>query len=163
MPRPRPSGAAPGMLCPVPTRGQANGQVWLSVGPRKCARWWSWVDDGPMIGHGHSDRPALITTAPESLAAELGRRKRRYAIMAAIFIASFSSAALLHHDTPLALLLCGVAITMLVLAVIGANVRSPRRRSAGAVHVHAIRGQRKPRIATARGGAHERNGPVSDR
>jgi hypothetical protein len=55
--------------------------------------------------------------------------------MAAIFIASFSSAALLHRDTALALLLCGVAIVTLVLAVIGANVRSPRRRPASPVHV----------------------------
>jgi hypothetical protein len=51
--------------------------------------------------------------------------------MAAIFIASFTSAALLHRDTALALLLCGVAMTTLVLSVIGANVRSPRRRPAG--------------------------------
>jgi hypothetical protein len=50
--------------------------------------------------------------------------------MAAIFIACFTSAALLHRDTALALLLCGVAIATLVLAVIGANVRSPRRRRA---------------------------------
>jgi hypothetical protein len=47
--------------------------------------------------------------------------------MAAIFIASFTSAALLHRDTAVALVLCGVAMTTLVLAVIGANVRSPRR------------------------------------
>lgn len=93
------------------------------------------VDDGPMMRHGHSDRPALITTAPESRSQELGRRQTRYAIMAAIFIGSFSSAALLHRDTALALLLCAVAITTLVVAVIGANVRSPRRRPASPVHV----------------------------
>jgi hypothetical protein len=55
--------------------------------------------------------------------------------MAAIFIASFTSAALLHRDTALALVLCGVAMTTLVLSVIGANVRSPQRRPAGAGHV----------------------------
>jgi hypothetical protein len=47
--------------------------------------------------------------------------------MAAIFVASFTAAAVLHSDTALALLLCGVAMATLVLAVIGANVRSPRR------------------------------------
>jgi uncharacterized protein (DUF2062 family) len=87
-----------------------------------------------MMRHGHSDRPALITTAPESTAEELRRRKTRYAIMAGVFIASFSSAALLHSETAVALVLCGVAMTTLVLAVIGANVRSPRRRPASAVH-----------------------------
>ncbi len=51
--------------------------------------------------------------------------------MAVIFIASFTAAALLHRDTALALLLCGVAMTTLVWSVIGANVRSPRRRPAG--------------------------------
>lgn len=54
--------------------------------------------------------------------------------MAAIFIASFTSAALLYRDTAVALLLCGVAMTTLVLAVIGANVRAPRR-PAGPAHV----------------------------
>jgi hypothetical protein len=54
--------------------------------------------------------------------------------MAAIFIASFTSAALLHRHTGVALLLCGVAMTTLVLSVIGANVRSPRR-AAGSGHV----------------------------
>jgi hypothetical protein len=88
-----------------------------------------------MMGHRHPNRPALITTAPESLSEELGRRKTRYAIMAAIFIASFTSAALLHRDTALALVLCAVAIVTLVLAVIGANVRSPRRSPAGPVHI----------------------------
>jgi hypothetical protein len=64
--------------------------------------------------------------------------------MAAIFIATFTSAALLHRDTALALLLCGVAMTTLVLAVIGANVRSPRR-PAGSGHV--VNEQRRLRSA----------------
>jgi hypothetical protein len=81
-----------------------------------------------MTRHGHSDLPVSITTAPESPAEELGRRQRRYAVMAAIFIASFASAGLLHRFTAVALLLCAVAMTTLVLSVIGANVRSPRRR-----------------------------------
>jgi hypothetical protein len=55
--------------------------------------------------------------------------------MAAVFIASFAAAALLHRFTVVALLLCGVAMTTLVLSVISANVRSPRRR-AGPVRVH---------------------------
>ncbi len=59
---------------------------------------------------------------------ELARRQRRYAVMAVVFIASFSAAALLHRYTALALVLSGVAITTLVAAVIGANVRSPQRR-----------------------------------
>jgi hypothetical protein len=81
--------------------------------------------------HGRSDRPPSITTAPESPSEELARRQRRYAVMAAVFIASFTSAALLHRFTALALLLCAVAMTTLVWAVIGANVRSPRRRRTG--------------------------------
>jgi hypothetical protein len=68
--------------------------------------------------------------------------------MAAIFIASFTSAALLHRDTVLALLLCGVAMTTLVLSVIGANVRSPRRRPARPGHV--VNEQRQLPSATAK-------------
>jgi hypothetical protein len=51
--------------------------------------------------------------------------------MAAVFIASFTLAALLHRDTAVALLLCGVAMVTLVVSVIGANVRTPRRRRVG--------------------------------
>ena len=93
-----------------------------------------------MLRHVRSDRPALITTAPESAKEELDRRQRRYAVMAAIFIASFTAGALLHRDTALALLLCGIAMMTLVAAVIGANVRSPRRRPNGLGHpVHEER------------------------
>jgi hypothetical protein len=93
-----------------------------------------------MLRHVRSDRPALITTAPESAKEELERRQRRYAVMAAIFIASFTAGALLHRDTALALLLCGIAMMTLVAAVIGANVRSPRRRPNGLGHpVHEER------------------------
>lgn len=49
--------------------------------------------------------------------------------MAVIFIGSFTAAALLHRYTVVALVLCGVAMVTLLLAVIGANVRSPRGRS----------------------------------
>jgi hypothetical protein len=84
-----------------------------------------------MEHRGHSDRPASITNAPESPSEELSRRQRRYAGMAVIFVASFTAAAILHRDTALALLLCGVAMATLVLAVIGANVRSPRRPGHG--------------------------------
>ena len=55
--------------------------------------------------------------------------------MAAVFVASFTAAALAHDHTVLALLLCGVAILTLVSAVIGANVRSPRQRPTGAGHL----------------------------
>jgi hypothetical protein len=56
--------------------------------------------------------------------------------MAAIFIASFTSAGLLHRFTAVAVLLCGVAMTTLVLAVIGANMRSPRRRPGHVISEH---------------------------
>lgn len=88
-----------------------------------------------MMRHLHSGRSTSITTAPESPSEELGRRQKRYAVMAVIFIATFTSAALLHRDTALALLLCGVAMTTLVLSVIGANVRSPRRRPVCRGHI----------------------------
>jgi hypothetical protein len=67
--------------------------------------------------------------------------------MAAIFIASFTSAALLHRETGLALLLCGVAMTTLVLSVIGANVRSPRRRRGPG---HVVNEHRQLRSAPAK-------------
>jgi hypothetical protein len=71
--------------------------------------------------------------------------------MAGIFIASFTAAALLHRDTALALVLCGVAMTTLVLSVIGANVRSPRRHAAPGLVVndhsqlHSAPAKRSPR------------------
>jgi hypothetical protein len=68
--------------------------------------------------------------------------------MAAVFVASFTAAALLHRDTAVALVLCAIAITTLVLAVIGANVRSPRRGHAspvGVVDEHSqLRSARRP-------------------
>ena len=87
-----------------------------------------------MTRRGPSDRPTVITTVPESPSEELGRRKTRYAIMAVVFVGCFSLAAVLHRETAVALALCGVATATLVLAVIGANVRSPRR-PARPVHV----------------------------
>jgi DUF3099 family protein len=100
-----------------------------------------------MKRRGPSGRPALITTAPETPAEELGRRKTRYAIMAVIFVGCFSLAAVLHRDTAVALLLCAVATATLVLAVIGANVRSPRRT---ARPVHVANDQRQLRSAPAK-------------
>jgi hypothetical protein len=81
-----------------------------------------------MQRHGRSNRPAVITSAPESPGEELARRQRRYALSAAIFIGSFTAAGLLHRETVLALFLCGVSMVTLVTAVIGANIRKPRRR-----------------------------------
>jgi hypothetical protein len=95
--------------------------------------------------HVRSNRPAVITSAPESLTQELDRRQRRYAVMAVIFVASFTVAALLHRDTALALLLCGVAMTTLVAAVIGANIRSPRRRPDSL----ARQGHQQPQLRSA--------------
>jgi hypothetical protein len=57
----------------------------------------------------------------------LERRQRHYAVLAIVFVGSFASAALLHRYTAVAVVLCVVAMVTLVLAVIGANVRSPRR------------------------------------
>jgi hypothetical protein len=45
--------------------------------------------------------------------------------MAANSIASFRSAAVLHPETVFAALLCGVALTTLLLSVILADARSP--------------------------------------
>ena len=63
-----------------------------------------------MQWHARSNRPAVITSVPESPGEELERRRRRYALSAAIFIGSFTAAGLLHRETVLALLLCGVSI-----------------------------------------------------
>lgn len=81
-----------------------------------------------MLRHLGSDRPALITAAPESPEAELDRRRRRYAIMAILFVACFTAGALAHRDTVVALLLCSMAMVSLLAAVITANVRSRPRR-----------------------------------
>ena len=81
-----------------------------------------------MQRHARANRPAVITSAPESPGEELERRRRRYVWSAAIFIGSFTAAGLLHRETVLALLLCGLSIVTLVTAVIGANIRTPRQR-----------------------------------
>lgn len=85
----------------------------------------------------------MITTALESPSQELHRRERRYAVMALIFTGSFAASALLHDHTALALLLCGVAITTLVAAVLLANLRSPRRPGAGPRHMVDDRGHQR--------------------
>ena len=78
-----------------------------------------------------SGRPALITTAPENPDAEFGRRRRRYAITAAVCLACFTAGGLVARDSTLAgLLLCAAAAVLLVAAVFGANTRSRPRRSA---------------------------------
>src|SRR5436305_15040718 len=85
-------------------------------------------DDRCMQRHARANRPAVITSAPESPGDELERRRRRYALSAAIFLGSFTAAGLLYRETVLALFLCGVSMVTLVTAVIGANIRAPRRR-----------------------------------
>lgn len=77
----------------------------------------------------------MITTAPESRDDELNRRRKRYAIMAVVFIGCFTAGALAHRDTVLALLLCGIAMVTLLAAVIAANVRSGPRRPDGLDHL----------------------------
>jgi Sec-independent protein secretion pathway component TatC len=81
-----------------------------------------------MQRHARSNVPVVITSAPESPGQELQRRQRRYALSAAVFIGCFTAAGLLHRQTILALVLCGVSMVTLVLAVIGANIRKPPRR-----------------------------------
>jgi Protein of unknown function (DUF3099) len=80
-----------------------------------------------MQRHARSSRPAVITSVPENPGEELERRRRRYALLAVIFIGSFTAAGVLYRETVLALLLCGVSIVTLIAAVVGANVRTPRR------------------------------------
>ena len=77
---------------------------------------------------GRANRPAVITSAREGPGEELARRRRRYAWSAVIFVGTFAAAGLLHRETVLALVLCGISIVTLVTAVIGANIRRPRRR-----------------------------------
>jgi hypothetical protein len=81
-----------------------------------------------MRRHARSNRLAVITSARESPGQELKRRQRRYVLSAAVFIGSFTAAGLLYRETVLALFLCGVSMVTLVTAVIGANIRTPRRR-----------------------------------
>ena len=81
-----------------------------------------------MQRHARSNRPAMITSVQESPREELQRRQRRDALSADIFVGTFTAAGLLHRETVLALLLCGVSMVTLVMAVIGANIRKPRRR-----------------------------------
>jgi hypothetical protein len=94
-----------------------------------------------MQRHARSDRPALITSASEGPDDELRRRRTRYAIMAVICIACFTASGLVHRDTVLALLLCGIAMITLPAAVITANVRSRPRRPHRLDHL--VRGPRQ--------------------
>lgn len=91
-------------------------------------------DTWRMLGHVRSPRPALITAASESPDDELARRRKRYAVMAVVCIASFTAGGLAHRDTVLALLLCGVAMITLPAAVVIANVRCRPRRPRGLDH-----------------------------
>ena len=96
-----------------------------------------------MLRHAHAHRPALITTAPESPDQEFDRRRKRYAVMAVTFTACFTAGGLLHRFEVVALLLCSVAMIMLLVAVITANVRSRPRRANALRHL-AHRQQQLP-------------------
>jgi len=77
----------------------------------------------------HHDRPALITTAPESPDDEFDRRRKRYAIMMAIRAACVLAAALTYRFSIILALLClagGAVIPW--CAVILANDRPPKRK-----------------------------------
>lgn len=83
-----------------------------------------------MWPRGRAGRPALITTAPENPDTEFGRRRRRYAITAAVCLACFTAGGLVARDSTVAgLLLCTASAVLLVAAVFGANTRSRPRRS----------------------------------
>lgn len=73
----------------------------------------------------------MITTAAESPDVEFARRRRRYAIMAVVFVGTFSAAGIVHRETVLAVLLCVIAMVTLLAAVIMANTRSRPRRADG--------------------------------
>jgi hypothetical protein len=78
----------------------------------------------------HHDRPALITTAPQSPDDEYDRRRKRYAIMMAIRAACVLAAALTYRYSIIVALLCLVGGAVIPwCAVILANDRPPKRRA----------------------------------
>ena len=83
----------------------------------------------------HADQPALITSAPESGDDEYDRRRKRYAIMMSLRVVCVVAAALTYHVSvvlALAFVLGGAVLPW--CAVIIANDRPPRKRTAGTGH-----------------------------
>jgi hypothetical protein len=80
--------------------------------------------------HVHLDRPALITTAPESPDAEYDRRRKRYAIMMAIRALCVIAAALTYRMSIILALVCLVGGAIIPwCAVILANDGPPKKRA----------------------------------
>jgi hypothetical protein len=80
--------------------------------------------------HVHLDRPALITTAPESPDAEYDRRRKRYAIMMAIRALCVIAAALTYRMSIIVALVCLVGGAIIPwCAVILANDGPPKKRA----------------------------------
>ena len=81
--------------------------------------------------HVHLDRPALITTAPESPDAEYDRRRKRYAIMMAIRALCVIAAALTYRMSLILALVCLIGGAIIPwCAVILANDGPPKKRAA---------------------------------
>jgi Flp pilus assembly protein TadB len=79
---------------------------------------------------GHTEQPALITTAPESNDAEFDRRRKRYAVMMGLRALCVIGAALSYsHSTVLAMLFVVGGIVLPWCAVIIANDRPARKRA----------------------------------
>jgi hypothetical protein len=80
--------------------------------------------------HVHLDRPALITTAPESPDAEYDRRRKRYAIMMAIRALCVVAAALTCRMSLILALVCLIGGAIIPwCAVILANDGPPKKRA----------------------------------
>lgn len=78
----------------------------------------------------HTDRAALITSAPESSDAEYDRRRKRYALMMGLRVLCVIGAALSYHlSLALALVLVVGGIVLPWCAVIIANDRPARKRA----------------------------------
>ncbi|HEY8827274.1 MAG TPA: DUF3099 domain-containing protein [Jatrophihabitantaceae bacterium] len=78
----------------------------------------------------HADRPALITSAPESSDAEFDRRRKRYAIMMGLRALCVIAAAVSYHlSVALALLFVIGGIVLPWCAVIVANDGPAKKRA----------------------------------
>ncbi|MFN2519073.1 MAG: DUF3099 domain-containing protein [Jatrophihabitantaceae bacterium] len=83
----------------------------------------------------HADQPALITSAPESSAAEFDRRRKRYAVMMALRALCVVGAALSYHvSVALALLFVVAGMVLPWCAVLIANDRPAKKRAERVPH-----------------------------